>query len=108
MPDFEKFYKGNYYTIVGCGGDLNEWRKGYQKLLDDNNIGTIREWYSFTGKEINDYYRFEGKNRFADDLSFLAFPIVGLNVGKLAILKVRMSDHWFNDLVDNSKSFEEE
>ena len=21
-------YKGNYYTIIGCGGDLNEWKEG--------------------------------------------------------------------------------
>ena len=29
MNKFEKMYKGSYYTIVGCGGDLEEWKNGY-------------------------------------------------------------------------------
>ena len=36
---FNEAYKGNYYTIIGCGGNLNEWKEGYAKLLKDAN------WY---------------------------------------------------------------
>lgn len=25
--DFEKAYKGSYYTITGVGGDIEEWKK---------------------------------------------------------------------------------
>ena len=34
-------YKGNYYTIIGCGGDLNEWKEGYAQLLKKKK----RNWH---------------------------------------------------------------
>ena len=50
---FEKAYKGSYYTIIGVA-DENEYKEGYQKIFDEQKIGKIKEWYSFTGKEFND------------------------------------------------------
>lgn len=42
--DFEKAYKGSYYTITGVGGDIEEWKKGYQDICDKNEIGKIKEF----------------------------------------------------------------
>ena len=35
---FSEAYKGSYYTIIGCAGDLNEWATGYRELLGERGI----------------------------------------------------------------------
>lgn len=103
VPDwFERMYALSWYTITGCGGDLNDWKNGYEKLLHDAGIGAVMEWHHFTGKEMNDHYGLTGDNRYPDNLHFLAFSLDGLNVGKLAMVKLRMGDRWFDDIVDNN------
>lgn len=99
---FDKAYAGSYYTIIGVAGE-NEYKEGYQNLLNELNIGKIKEWYSFTGKEFNDYFETEGSDRFKSNLHFLCFPIDGLDVKKLAMFKLQMNDRWFDDIVDNLK-----
>ena len=99
---FDKMYNESWYTITGAGGDIKEWEEGYQGLLDDLSIGKIEEWVSFKGKDMNEYYGLTGSNAYADDLTFLAFPISNLDIGKLAIFKLRMQDRWFDDIVDNN------
>lgn len=100
----EKAYNGSYYTITGCGGDLDEWKEGYQDFLNKEEIGTITEWLEFTGKDINDELELEGNNRYQDNLQFLAFNLDGLNIGKLALFKIQMEDRWFDDIIDNLRN----
>lgn len=100
---FEKAYNGSYYTITGCGGDLNEWKNGYQEMLDKKEIGKIQEWITFTGKDMNEEYGLTGNNAYKDEITFLAFPLTGLNVGRLAVLKIALNDRWFDDIVDNNR-----
>lgn len=97
----EEAYNGSYYTITGCGGDLQTWKNGYQELLDKENIGKITKWVEFTGKDVNDELELEGNDRYQDDLHFLAFNLDGLNIGKLAMFKIKMCDRWFDDIVEN-------
>lgn len=104
----QKAYEGSYYTITGAGGDLDEWKKGYQELLDKEEIGTIKEWITFKGKDMNEIYNLTGRNAYEDDLTFLTFPLDGLNTGKLAIFKLKMQDRWFDDIVDNNRRREGE
>lgn len=98
---FKKAYEGSYYTIMGCGGDLNEWKEGYNGLLSEEGIGTPTAWFEFTGKEYNDEFKLTGSNRYSDTLHCLCFPLDGLDVGKLAMFKIKMQDRWFDDIVDN-------
>lgn len=100
----KKAYDGSYYTIVGAGGDINEWKQGYQDLLDKEGIGKIKEWIEFTGDDMNKEFQLTGDNAYEPDLHFLAFSLDGLNVGKLAMFKLRMQDRWFDDIVDNNAS----
>lgn len=101
-------YKGNYYTIIGCGGDLNEWKEGYAKILKDAEIGTIRHWIEFTGADMNNVYGLTGDNAYQPDLHFLAFRLEkDMNINKLAFLKLRLGDRWFNDIVDNNLRHQE-
>ena len=102
MNKFEKMYKESWYTIIGCGGELKEWKDGYNKLLNERGIGTPKEWIHFTGKEMNEEYDLKGSNAYPDNLNFLAFSLEGLNIGKLAIFKLQAQDRWFDDIVDNN------
>ena len=104
---FTKAYEGSYYTIIGCGGTLRDWTEGYEKLMGKDGIGKPSGWYQFTGKDMNEHYGLTGNNRYPDALQFLCFPLDGLNVGKLAIFKLRMGDKWFDDIVDNNRRREE-
>ena len=107
MADFEKLYAGSWYTITGVGGDINEWKNGYQDLLDGLNIGKIKEWAEFTGTEMNVYYGLTDNNAYKDDLHFLAFSLDGLDGRKLAMFKLQMQDRWFDDIVDNNAFYQE-
>lgn len=102
MICFETMEKGSWYTITGCGGDLDEWKAGYEGLLKREGIGHIKEWAEFTGKDMNVHYGLTGDNAYPDDLHFLAFPLDGLNTPKLAMFKMRMDDRWFDDIVANN------
>lgn len=44
----------------------------------------------------------KNNNEFKNDLKFLAFPLDGLNVGKLAMFKLKMGDRWSDDIIANS------
>lgn len=105
---FKNAYAGSYYTITGCGGDLQDWKDGYEKLLQERNIGKPSAWFKFTGRDMNDAYSLTGRNRYPDDLTFLCFPLDGLDIGKLAMFKLIAGDRWFDDIVDNNRRREEE
>ena len=100
--DLDKAYNGSYYTITGCGGDLQEWKDGYQELLNKEGIGTIKEWITFKGSDMNNKYHLTGGNAYPEDLTFLAFSLDGLEIGKLSLFKLKMQDRWFDDIVDNN------
>lgn len=98
----QKAYDGSYYTISGAGGDLQEWKCGYAKMLEEQGIGKITEWIDFTGSDMNSEYNLTGSNRYPNNFQFLAFPLDNLDIGKLAMFKLRMGDRWFDDIVDNN------
>ena len=101
-------YEGSYYTITGCGGDLQAWKDGYEKLLAEKKIGKPLAWYDFTGADMNAEYGLTGLNAYEDDLRFLCFPLDGLDIGRLAFFKLIAADRWFDDIVDNNRRREEE
>ncbi len=100
---FKAAYEGSYYTIMGCGGDLNEWTSGYSELLDSYGIGVPKEFITFMGGDMNAVYGLTGDNAYAEDLTCLMFPLDGLAVPKLAFFKLRAQDRWFDDIVDNNE-----
>lgn len=104
----QKAYDDSWFTILGAGGDINEWKKGIQDLLDENNIGKIQEWAVFTGKELNKELRLTGNNAYPDNLIILCFSIDGLNTDKLATFRVRFEGHWFDDVAENDAARQDE
>lgn len=101
MNKFEEMYQNSFYTIVGAGGDINDWKRQIQSMLNLNNIGHVRKWIAFTGDEMNKHYHLTDDNAYPDDLHFLAFSPEGLNIGKLAAFRMQMRDRWFDDIVAN-------
>ena len=95
---------GSFYTIIGAGGDLAEWTTGYEDLLAQAGCGKPTQWFTATGSEVNVYI---GPTRLEDyfdpALTFLFFPLDGMDVGALAIFKIRMEDRWFDDVVANTR-----
>ena len=102
IENIKQAYDGWYYTILGAGGDLNEWKNGYQKLCNEREIGTIKQWYKTTGKVLNDKWGLTGDERFCDDLTILMFDYTGMDVSKLSMFRLIMHDRWFTDIIDNS------
>ena len=51
---------------------------------------------------MNDLGKLSNDNRYPDDITFLAFPLDGLDIGKLAMFKLKMGDRWFDDIIDNN------
>lgn len=101
--------EGSYYTIVGVGGPLSEWLEGYEGLMAAAGIGKPQEWFQTTGGDVN-LFATRAKNGpihpddcFKNDLTILMFPLDGLDVGALAIFKMRMADRWFDDIVANMR-----
>lgn len=96
-------YRRSHYAILGAAGNLDEWVTGYNKLLDEQGIGTPTCWSRTTGEDINDYVAAHGEviDFLASDLVVLTFPLDGLNVAKLAMFMLDMKDRWFDDVIDN-------
>lgn len=104
---FNAAYEGSYYTIIGCGGECNEWVKGYCGQLEEIGIGTPKEFFTFTGADMNAAYGLTGNNAYQDELHCIMFSLNGLEVVKLAVFKQLMMDRWFDDIVDNDKFHQE-
>ena len=102
--DLSRAYKGSYYTILGAGGDLQEWVQGYGDLLEGAGILGTPKWYSTTGAEVN---AFMGDvslgNQFPEDLVILMFDHSDVDPGRLALFRIQQQDRWFDDIVDNAR-----
>lgn len=94
-------YDGSYYTISGAGGNLQDWKDGYQNLLNEEGIGKVSKWAEFTGQDVNNEFNLTDDNKYPDNFQFLAFPLDGLDIPKLAMFKIKMRDRWFDDIIDN-------
>jgi len=104
FTDLRQAEDGSFYTISGCGGDLQEWIDGYETWLDEAGIGTPVEWFVTSGESINAYVGPENTNPYPFDISILMFPLASLDVGKLAMFKITHEDRWFDDIVQNMRS----
>lgn len=107
----EQAYKGSYYFLAGCGGDLQEWVDGVENYLKMFEIGKPKQWFVTTGRDINDFasapfWTIEGDANFQPHLICLLFSLEGLDIPKLALFKVQMQDRWFDDVIDNMRKGE--
>lgn len=52
---------------------------------------------------MNEYYELTGDNAYQNDVTFLMFPLEGLDTARLAIFKFQAGDRWFDDIVDDNR-----
>lgn len=102
LKNLKEAEDGSYYTILGAGGDLNDWVNGYDEILIAENIGQPSKWYQTTGAVVNDYAHGLG-GEFPPDLTILLFPLDGLDLGKLAMFRLSHDDKWFDDVIANMR-----
>lgn len=95
------------FTIEGAGGNLHEWCIGLNEILAKENIGQVKTFYTFSGKLMNDTYNLTGSNAYPDDFTFLCFTLDGLDIGKLALFKMKFNARWLDDIVDNNNAREQ-
>ena len=107
--DLHEAQAGSFYTIVGAGGPLGTYIETVESFLAGEEVGKPQEWFTTKGHEVNEYARltkrgeiYEG-DKFLPDTTFLMFPLDGLHIGRLAILRIRMGDRWFDDMVENMR-----
>ena len=86
--------KGDYLILQGCGGDLQEWIDGIKEMFIEQKV---IEKQDFQFKEV---YSFINK-----DATNMLFGLDGLNVGRLAIVRLGMTEQfgamWLSDYKDN-------
>ena len=99
-----EMYEDDWYTIMGVGEDVEEWKAIYTDLLAEKGIGTISKWNSFKGADMNREYKLfsrSTRDAFMQSLTFLAFPCDGLDIEKLKEVMAERNDNWFGDIVDS-------
>lgn len=107
--DLAQAKAGSYYTIRGAGGPLGEYVTAVETFLEEQGVGKPQEWFTSTGREVNKFARSDRggpirqEDMFKPDLTFLMFPLDGLNVGILALVRLRMEDIWFDDMIQGMR-----
>jgi hypothetical protein len=102
--DLQAAYDGSWLIILGTGGDLVEWTQGMGLYFSQQGCGKPRAWYVTNGAEINAFAGANNSNPFNDDLTCLVADWTGMDMGRLAPLRLVMEDaKWFDDLVNNMR-----
>jgi hypothetical protein len=100
-------HEGSWYFIAGAGGDLQEWVDGYTGMMREGGIGEPKEWWQASGALVNEYaganFLEQRGDPFQPDVTCLLFPLIDLDISRLALFKLRMQDRWFDDVIDNMR-----
>lgn len=99
--ELDKLADSSAFTIIGAGGDLKEWMGGINEMLKTLGIGEVDHFYTFKGDVLNDRFYLRPENRVKKDLTFLCFKIDKLNIGKLAVFKMKFGAAWLDDIIQN-------
>lgn len=109
IDDLDAARSGSYYTIRGAGGDLSDYARHVAEFLVGQQVGDPTSWWTTSGAHVNEYARrvhgaeIHPDDLFPADLTFLMFPLDGLDVGRLAVQRVVLRDVWFDDMIANMR-----
>ena len=108
VKDLNRAYQGSWYFIAGTAEPLTEWVEGYEKALEQHEVGKPTAWFRVSGETINRFaeeggrYPIADRDQFKPDLTCLMFPLDGLGAG-LPMFKLGMQDRWFDDVIQNMR-----
>ena len=97
---------GSAFTWEGMNKDEDNLNAIVEFFKENTpNVRIPLEMYTWSGKTMNDLYGLHGANRYPDDLTFISLPLnnwEGDDIGKLAMIKLRVGARWLDDIVDNN------
>lgn len=102
----QTLYDNSAFTIEGLStdeenlNDLKEFIKQYGAWQDDSEIWITK------GKFMNEVYRLTGDNAYPDDCSIVS--AMNVDLMKLVFPRFQVGGRWFDDIVANNASREEE
>ena len=98
----EELYNNSAFTYEGLTEESIKDLVDYLKDFYKPELAEVTV-YVTSGKLMNDHYNLTGSNRYPDDLNIVSLKLDNFNdVGRLAILKLRIGARWFDDIVDNN------
>ena len=107
--DLQRLYDGSAWTWEGITIDeesLNsiiKWFKDQECPLKEEKV------YVTKGKLMNEVYGLTGKNRYKNNLKILSIELKNIkDVGKLFMKKFEVGARWFDDIVENNRTREEQ
>lgn len=100
--EIKEVYNNSYSTILGAGGDLQEWVNGITEWMKENNFGEMSNIVTFKGKDVNKIWDLKDNNKLPNDLTILAWSNDKIDLNKYCISRMQMGIRWFDDIIDNS------
>lgn len=105
--ELDTLYNQSAFTMEGLVADnenlsaLEEWLREHNALTNDNHV-----FHIITGRLMNRTYGLTGNNAYPDDCTIVS--VTGIDLLKLVIPRFEVGGRWFDDIVDNNLSREEE
>ena len=106
--DLDRLYEDNSLTIEGMAEESFGDFVDYLADLLDDSLPYI-EVYKTSGKLMNETYGLHGNNAYPEDLNLASIMLTSFRegtLGKLALARFQFGGRWFNDIVDNNASRE--
>lgn len=105
---FEFFYEDWSLTVPGVPTGEEKYVVEILNLMGGKIDEDEVEVYTYTGKDMNEYYHLTGDNAYPDDLHFVTIPLKFMDANAIAIPRFKIGGRWFTDIVDNNARREEE
>ena len=104
---FESFYDHSALTFVGVIPEEAQLYRDY--FAKYSKIDKSKPAYLYTGKMMNDHYGLTGRNAYPNDLHILTFTNDTFdNLMGIAIPRFQIGGRWFDDIVENNLSHQED
>ena len=102
-----EFYDDSSLTFIGVYVEESHQYRDFFKQFTE--VDETKPAYVISGKIMNDYYGLTGKNAYSSDLDILVFKLDTFkDVMKICIPRFQIGGRWFDDIVENNRSHEEE
>ena len=102
--DFDKFYRGNDFTLEGITTDEASCQMIANFLANRFEVNTPIEIFAIKGKDMNKVYDLYGDNAYPDTLSIMVIPLDTIKDNKdIVSAKSAIKARYFNDVVDNNE-----
>lgn len=104
LNELDDAYRGSWCTFIGTGGPLEDWVDGIEERMELSDLGKPTKWFHTTGEVMNAFAgNVEDGDRFPGDLTFLMFPLDGLDMSKMVMFRLTWGARWFDDIIDNMR-----